>query len=105
MVMISIPMGNDPHWRERYKEVKAKLEAQGYQVSPLTYKEMFGKRTPDFIEELECQSIPLFYMAHSFYRMSLCDTIYFAKGWENARGCRLEHQAAKDYGLNILYEE
>lgn len=28
-----------------------------------------------------------------------------AKGWEQARGCRLEHDAAIAYGLNVIYEE
>lgn len=28
----------------------------------------------------------------------------FCKGWENARGCRIEHEAAKAYGLEIIYE-
>ena len=29
----------------------------------------------------------------------------YRKGWENARGCRIEHEAAKAYGLEIMYEE
>lgn len=28
-----------------------------------------------------------------------------AKGWEQARDCRLEHDAAIAYGLNVIYEE
>lgn len=36
---------------------------------------------------------------------SLCHAAYFCKGWENARGCRIEHDAAKAYGLEIIYEE
>ncbi|WP_419040028.1 Lar family restriction alleviation protein [Parolsenella catena] len=31
------------------------------------------------------------------------DAAYFAKGWENARGCRIEHDAAVAYGLEVLY--
>lgn len=30
---------------------------------------------------------------------------YFCKGWEQARGCRLEHDAAVAYGLDVIYEE
>lgn len=30
---------------------------------------------------------------------------YFCRGWEQARGCRIEHEAAKSYGLEIIYEE
>lgn len=26
-------------------------------------------------------------------------------GWENARGCRIEHDAAVAYGLEVLYED
>ena len=37
--------------------------------------------------------------------MSLCLAAYFCKGWEKARGCRLEHEAAVAYGLDIIYEE
>lgn len=37
--------------------------------------------------------------------MSKCNAAYFCTGWENARGCRIEHAAAKAYGLQILYED
>ena len=37
--------------------------------------------------------------------MSLCHAAYFCKGWENARGCRIEHETAEVYGLDIIYEE
>lgn len=30
---------------------------------------------------------------------------YFCKGWEDARGCKIEHDAATAYGLEVLYEE
>ena len=35
----------------------------------------------------------------------LCHAAYFCKGWENARGCKIEHDAAVAYGLDIIYEE
>ena len=37
--------------------------------------------------------------------MSKCDAVLFCQGWENARGCCIEHEAAKKYGVLILYEE
>ena len=49
--------------------------------------------------------IPLCFLAKSLENMSLCHAAYFCKGWENARGCRLEHEAAVTYGLEIIYEE
>ena len=48
--------------------------------------------------------IPLCFLAKSLENMSLCHTAYFCKGWENARGCRIEHDAAVAYGLEIIYE-
>lgn len=49
--------------------------------------------------------IPLCFLAKSLENMSLCHAAYFCKGWEQARGCRIEHDAAVAYGLTILYEE
>ena len=49
--------------------------------------------------------IPLCFLAKSLENMSLCHAAYFCKGWEKARGCRLEHEAAVAYGLDIIYEE
>lgn len=49
--------------------------------------------------------IPLCFLAKSLENMSKCHTVYFCKGWENARGCRIEHAAALAYGVEIIYEE
>jgi len=37
--------------------------------------------------------------------MSKCHAAYFCRGWEQARGCQIEHAAAVAYGLEIIYEE
>lgn len=49
--------------------------------------------------------IPLCFLAKSLENMCLCHAAYFCKGWENARGCRIEHDTAVAYGLDIIYEE
>lgn len=49
--------------------------------------------------------IPVYYLGETIENMSLCHAVYFCKGWENARGCRIEHEVAKAYGLDIFYEE
>ena len=49
--------------------------------------------------------IPLCFLAKSIENMSLCHKAYFAKGWENARGCKIEHEIALQYGMEIIYEE
>lgn len=48
---------------------------------------------------------PVAYLAKSIENMSKCDTVYFIKGWETARGCKIEHEIAKAYGLAIIYED
>ena len=49
--------------------------------------------------------IPVCFLAKSLEYMSKCSIVYFAKGWENARGCKIEHEVALQYGLEIIYEE
>lgn len=78
------------------------LEANGYEiVNTLFTDEWYSK------EQMVARGvvqIPLCFLAKSLENMSLCDSAYFAKGWEKARGCRIEHEAAKAYGLEVLYE-
>ena len=59
----------------------------------------------DKMKERGVVQIPLCFLAKSLENMSLCHAAYFCKGWEQARGCRIEHDAAVAYGLTILYEE
>ena len=49
--------------------------------------------------------MPVCFLAMSLEKMSQCNIVYFAKGWENARGCKIEHEVALQYGLDIIYEE
>lgn len=44
----------------------------------------------------------LFCLGKSLELMAMCDTVVFAKGWEDARGCRIEHEAAMNYGLDVI---
>ena len=56
------------------------------------------------MESLGVINYPVCYLSKSLEKMSLCNTVYFAKGWENARGCQIEHEVALQYGLDIIYE-
>ena len=81
----------------------ATLKAAGYEiVNTLFTDEWYSKEA---MAERGVVQIPLCFLAKSLENMSLCHSVYFCKGWENARGCRIEHEAAKSYGLEILYEE
>lgn len=86
----------------REKAIKV-LESKGYEiVNTLFTDEWYNKEN---MEARGVVQIPLCFLAKSLENMSLCHAAYFCKGWENARGCRIEHEAAKAYGLEIIYEE
>ena len=54
--------------------------------------------------EMMGDNLALFYLGKSLMLMSQADIVYFAKGWQNTRGCKIERQAAEDYGLQIIDE-
>ena len=56
------------------------------------------------MKERGVENIPVRFLAKSFENMSLCHAVYFCKGWESARGCKIEHEVAKAYGMTIIYE-
>ena len=86
--------------RERAIKV---LKEKGYEiVNTLFTDEWYSKEK---MEERGVVQIPLCFLAKSFENMSLCHAVYFCKGWENARGCKIEHDAAVAYGLEVIYEE
>ena len=44
----------------------------------------------------------LVYLGRSLEVLAKTDIAVFMDGWENARGCKIEHQAAKDYDIPTL---
>ena len=49
------------------------------------------------------KSIGLWYLGQSLELMSKADIVVFVPNWGNARGCRIEYDAAEDYGLTIIF--
>lgn len=45
---------------------------------------------------------PLDYLARSIEYLAKADVAIFAPGWQNARGCRIEHQCALEYGILVM---
>lgn len=103
--MLSQPMAGKTEEEivETRNRAIAALKAQDYEVvNTLFTDEWYGKEK---MEERGVVQIPLCFLAKSLENMSLCHAAYFCKGWEQARGCRIEHEAAVAYGLTVLYEE
>lgn len=48
--------------------------------------------------------IPVFYLGKSIQFLSQADIAYFGGDWRNARGCKIEHEIAKQYGIEIIEE-
>lgn len=103
--MISQPMAGktDEEIAESRDRARAELEARGYEfVNTLFTDEWYSDEA---MEERGVVQVPLCYLAKSLENMSKCHAAYFCKGWEKARGCRIEHDAAVAYGLEVLYED
>ena len=79
------------------------LESRGYEVINTLFTDEWYSR--EKMEERGVVQIPLCFLAKSLENMSLCHATYFCKGWENARGCKIEYEAAVAYGLECIFEE
>lgn len=55
-----------------------------------------------FVEEAQHDANPLWYLGKSLELLSTADVAVFAKGWRSARGCRIEHEACENYGIEIM---
>ena len=86
----------------RERAIRA-LQDRGYKVVNTLFTD--GWYSKEYMEARGVVQIPLCFLAKSLENMSLCHAAYFCRGWEQARGCRIEHEAAKSYGLEIIYEE
>ncbi len=93
-IMISQPMkGKTKEEINAEREVYVKaLEAEGHEILDTVFAE-----SPE-----EAQNKPVWYFSKAIEAMSTVDAVYFMDGWEEARGCKLEHQIAEAYGLKIL---
>ena len=78
------------------------LKSKEHEVVNTLFDDLWYSK--EVMMERGVKNIPLCYLAKSLEKMSLCNAVYFCKGWENARGCRIEHEAAKAYELEIFYE-
>lgn len=97
--MISQPMGGLTEEKiDRVREEAAiKLEELGYEVIDTRFK-----FSDAYLKKKGVVNLPLHYLSVSLMEMATCDVVYFCKGWENARGCVIEHKAAEEYGLTII---
>lgn len=92
--MISQPMGGktDEEIKKAREHAAKELKEAGFEVLDTWFKH-------------DRPTNPLHDLALSLDAMSECDIVYFCKGWEEARGCKIEHEAAVTYGLTLIHEK
>lgn len=95
-VMISQPMRgktNEQIKQEREELVK-RLENDGFEVIDTIISE----------EPPQNSDAAIYYLSKSIEFISKVDIVYFMKGWETARGCKIENRICQDYGKQTMYE-
>ena len=57
-----------------------------------------------FFESAPHDARPLWFLGKSLELLSTADCAYFAEGWKDYRGCKIEHECAVQYGIDIVGE-
>lgn len=96
-VMISQPMRGktEEQIREERKAIIEKFNNMHIEVIDTIFTEEPPK---------DC-NVAVYYLGKSISAMKDIDAIYMDDGWREARGCRIEHQVAREYGIKILYND
>lgn len=90
-IMISQPMRGktEKEIKDEREELVKKLQEEGHEVLETVF------------EDFDCYVSPIAYLARSIEFLDKADAVVFMKGWENARGCKIEHEVAQKYGKYI----
>lgn len=57
----------------------------------------FRDNEPDYVKHSG-----VYWLGRSLELLSTSDIVYFATGWDRARGCLIEHTCAVEYGIEII---
>jgi Asp-tRNA(Asn)/Glu-tRNA(Gln) amidotransferase A subunit family amidase len=93
-VMISQPMRGktNEQIREERAELVKELQKEGHEVIDT----VFENAPAD-------EDVAIYMLSQSIRYIGKVDALYFMKGWEKARGCKIEHQVAVEYGKQVFY--
>lgn len=95
-VFISQPM-NGKTYSEIKNERKKAIEAVREE-----YPDEEIKIIDNLLEEDYAIDNPLWSLGQSIAMLSTADLAFFAEGWNNARGCRIEFICACEYGIKFM---
>lgn len=94
-IMISQPMKgktNEQIRKEREKLVK-RLEEEGHEIVDTVFENAPVN-----------EDVAIYCLSQSIRYIGKVDALYFMKGWEKARGCKIEHEVAVQYGKKVYYD-
>lgn len=91
-LFISQPMGGRSDEDILAEREKAIHEAEGLLGEPVEVIDSFFQSAP-------VGAKPLWFLGKSLELLSGADVAYFANGWQGARGCKIEHTCAVEYGI------
>ena len=92
-IMISQPMRGktNEQIRKEREELVRRLQEEGHEVI-------------DTVLDISENKSPIYYLSKSIELLDQVDVVHFMKGWEKARGCKIEHEVAVAYGKQVYYE-
>ena len=82
------------------KEIKSNREKAIRKI-----KSLYGDDAEIIDSYMEGGGAPLWCLGKSIEFLSIADVAYFLKGWNKARGCRIEYICASNYGIGAYFEE
>lgn len=56
-----------------------------------------------FFQSAPVEAKPLWFLGKSLELLSTADICIFVGDWENARGCKIEHECCIQYGIPTIY--
>ena len=94
-LFISQPMSGKTDAEILKEREKAIASAQKFLGEEVEVIDSFFQNAPVDVK-------PLWFLGKSLELLSEADVAYFAKGWEEARGCRIENTCAIEYGIAVI---
>lgn len=94
-LFISQPMrgkSNEEILAVRSDAIEAAKDAVGEEVEVID----------SFFENAPVDAKPLWFLGKSLELLATADVAYFARGWNEARGCKIEHLCATEYGIHTI---
>ena len=98
-IFISLPMTG-----RRDETIQEDIQKTSEFLQSMEYEPVHSYTVVDESAVEDKNKLGLSLLGQAFIKMADCDAVYMCDGWRDSRGCRLEHDAAFDYGLEIYFE-